>query len=191
MNKARIALIFLLALVLSGSVSGKFLVVDEPRKSEVILVLAGETDRRPARALELYRQGYAKKVILNVPATAKIYTWAQPELAQKYLETLPEAKSLSICPIHELSTKGEARDAASCLQAVGAHDVLLVTSDYHTRRALSTFRKEMPDRRFTVAAAYDPTEFGVQWWRHRQWAKVCFDEWLRLTWWVFVDRWRD
>jgi hypothetical protein len=41
-----------------------------------------------------------------------------------------------------------------------------------------------------VAAAYDPNEFGVQWWRHRQWAKVDFDEWLRLIWWELVDRWR-
>jgi uncharacterized SAM-binding protein YcdF (DUF218 family) len=67
---------------------------------------------------------------------------------------------------------------------------LIVTSDYHTRRALRTFQREAPDYEFSVAAAYDANEFGGQWWRHRQWAKVNFEEWLRLIWWELVDRWR-
>jgi len=33
-------------------------------------------------------------------------------------------------------------------------------------------------------------QFGGKWWKHRQWAKVNFDEWLRLVWWQAVDRWR-
>ncbi|MGA9509163.1 MAG: hypothetical protein WBV55_11130, partial [Candidatus Sulfotelmatobacter sp.] len=37
---------------------GSFLVVDAPRRSDTILVLAGETDRRPQRALELLSEGY-------------------------------------------------------------------------------------------------------------------------------------
>ena len=39
--------------------SGRFLVVDLPRRSDVIVVLAGETYRRPARAFELLNSGYA------------------------------------------------------------------------------------------------------------------------------------
>src|SRR5438132_9176368 len=81
----------LLALVL-GAASGGFLVVDEPRKSDVIMVLAGETDRRPARALELFDQGYASKIVLDVPAPTKIYRWTQPELAQKYVIVSPRRR---------------------------------------------------------------------------------------------------
>ena len=36
----------------------------------------------------------------------------------------------------------------------------------------------------------DPREFGVRWWRHREWAKTNFYEWLRLAWWELIDRWR-
>ena len=68
--------------------------------------------------------------------------------------------------------------------------MLVVTSDYHTRRALSTFRHEVPDMQISVAAATDQQQFGGSWWRHRQWAKLNFDEWLRLVWWEAVDRWR-
>lgn len=181
-------ILFLLVLLL-GARCGRFLVVDERKKSDVILVLAGETDRRPARALELLDAGYGRRLILDVPAEARIYQWTQPEIAQKYIEALPQAEHIAICPTYGLSTKAEARDTERCLARAGARSVLLVTSDYHTRRALSTFRQEVPGYQFSVAAAYDPREFGSAWWQHRQWAKVNFDEWLRLLWWEAVDRW--
>lgn len=190
MHKLR--MLFILAgivFLVMVATSGWFLVVNQPRKADVIMIIAGETDRRPARGLELLEQGYAPRMILNVPAGAKVYQWTQPELAQRYVEGLPQAPAIIICPIYGLSTRAEALDAARCLQDVGRR-VLLVTSDYHTRRALSTFERELPSHEYSVAAAYDPQEFGVQWWRRREWAKVNFDEWLRLLWWEAVDRWR-
>ncbi len=191
MQKPRVvifpALLLLLAFFAS---SGRFLIVDHPQKADVILVLAGETDVRPARALQLLSAGYAQRMILNVPAGARIYQWAQPELAQRYVQGLPQAQAITICPVVGLSTKDEARDAARCLATAGGRKILLVTSDFHTRRALSIFQREVPGYEFSVAAAYNPGEFGVAWWRRRQWAKVNFDEWLRLVWWELVDRWR-
>lgn len=179
--------LFLLALLAS---SGRFLVLDRPRKSDVILVLAGETDRRPARGLELLDQGYAPRMVLDVPAQARVYQWTQPELAEKYVAGLPQARAIIICPIYGPSTKDEARDASRCLESIGGSRVLLVTSDYHTRRALSIFTREAPRHDYSVAAVLDPREFGTPWWRHREWAKVNFDEWVRLLWWEMVDRWR-
>lgn len=163
--------------------------VDQAEKSDVILVLAGETEYRPARALWLRDQGYASRVVFDVPADARIYDSTALELAQKWIAEQAQANTLTLCPIHGLSTKAESLDAAECLRKLGAHSVLLVTSDFHTRRALSIFRKEDRQHVFSVAAAYDPTQFGVQWWRQRQWAKTNFDEWLRMAWWECVDRW--
>jgi uncharacterized SAM-binding protein YcdF (DUF218 family) len=68
---------------------------------------------------------------------------------------------------------------------------LLVTSDYHTRRALGIFKHELRRHDISVAAASDPSQFGNAWWKHRQWAKTNFDEWLKLVWWKVVDRWRS
>jgi hypothetical protein len=190
MAKIRLVLIvgglFIVAL---GATSGGFLVVNQPRKSDVMVVLAGETDRRPARGLELLDQGYASRLILDVPAEAKIYQWNQAEIARKYVEGLPQAGSIAVCPIYGHSTRDEAQDVSRCLQGVSAQRVLLVTSDYHTRRALSIFSRVSPAD-YSVAAVFDASEFGVQWWRHREWAKVNFEEWLKLIWWELVDRWR-
>lgn len=169
--------------------SGRLLVLNKPAKADVILVLAGETDRRPARGLELLDQGLARQMILDVPAGKKIYQWTQLELAQKYVDGLPDAKSISICPIVGLSTRDEARDASNCLRSATGRNVLLVTSDFHTRRALEIFRHEVRDYHFEVAAAFNPNEFGTQWWRHREWAKTAVSEWAKLVWWELVDRW--
>jgi DUF218 domain-containing protein len=183
-------LILLLALAWLIANSGKLLVVDDPQRADAMLVLAGETDRRPARALQLLNESYAPRILLDVPADALVYGTTYAQLAQNWANAQPQSKAISICPIHGLSTKAEALEAAQCLHHEGARSVLIVTSDHHTRRALSEFQKEAPDFTFHVAAAYDPAQFGVRWWQHRQWAKTNVDEWLRLVWWECVDRWR-
>lgn len=183
-------LILLLALAWLIGNSAKFLVIDDPQHADAMLVLAGETDRRPARALELLNQQYAPRIVLDVPADEIVYESSLLQLAQNWVNAQPQSKAISICPIHGLSTKAEAAEAAQCLHKEGDRSVLIVTSDYHTRRALSEFQKQAPGFTFHVAAAYDPTQFGVRWWQHRQWAKMNVDEWLRLVWWECVDRWR-
>jgi uncharacterized SAM-binding protein YcdF (DUF218 family) len=190
-KRFRLALVLLL--LLSGLLltsSGSFLVLNQPHKSDVIVVLAGETEHRPARGIELLDQGYAPRLILDVPEQAKIYQWSQPELAQKHVQSLPRASAIMICPINALSTRDEAKDVEHCLGNIEARSILLVTSDYHTRRALSIFSRVLPQYRYSIAAAYDPREFGAKWWQHREWAKVNLDEWIRLLWWEAVDRWR-
>jgi uncharacterized SAM-binding protein YcdF (DUF218 family) len=191
MGKLGTALIVLLAVaLLPFSTSGKFLIVNRPQHADAIVVLAGETDRRPALGLQLLQRGYAPRMLLDVPATAKIYQWNMLQLAEQYVHELPQPQAVIICPIYGLSTKAEAQDVSQCLRNLDVHSVLVVTSDYHTRRALSTFRHELPGMQISVAAAADPQQFGGAWWQHRQWAKLNFDEWLRLVWWQAVDRWR-
>jgi uncharacterized SAM-binding protein YcdF (DUF218 family) len=182
--------LFAALLIVFAANAGNILVVDQPERSDVILVLAGETDHRPKRALELLDQGYAPRVVIDVPVAAQIYQFTQVELAEKYVESLPQAASVRICATKGLSTRDESHDAAECLAREPGTRILIVTSDFHTRRSLSIFRHEIPGKSFSVAASRDDTQFGTRWWRHRQWAKTCVDEWLRLLWWNLVDRWR-
>src|ERR1700722_17037963 len=107
--------------------AGNFLIVDAPSRSDAILVLAGETDRRPQRALELLSQGYGRRVVLDVPTNAKVYEFTQIELAQKYIAEVPQPAPVSICPINGLSTKEESREAEKVLQREGAKRTLIRT----------------------------------------------------------------
>jgi hypothetical protein len=172
------------------SQAGSYLLVDAPQRSDVIVVLAGETYYRPTRGLQLLDQGYGQRMVLDVPAAIKIYKYSQLELAQDYVRDLPEAAAISICPIEGLSTKAESKDIQRCLGSEQPKSVLIVTSDFHTRRALSVFRREIPAIQFSVAGARNDTEFGALWWRHREWAKTFLGEWLRLIWWKLIDQWR-
>jgi hypothetical protein len=173
-----------------GGFAGNLLIVDAPRPADVILVLAGGPNRRPERALQLLLQGYGRNVVIDVPADAKVYGFAETDLAQRYIEDLPQAAVISVCPIVGLSTRDESKDAEVCLARLGAKSVLLVTSDYHTRRALDVFRHAIPQYDYSVAAARDDKQFGARWWTRRQWAKTFVDECLRLIWWECIDKWR-
>ena len=170
--------------------AGQILVVDAPEKSDAILVLAGDTEFRPKRAVQLLDQGYGRVVLLDVPATAKVYGSTETELAEKYARDLGRTDSIRVCPIEGLSTRDEAHDAEKCLAGENAKRILLVTSDFHTGRALNIFRHEMKGKTFSVAATHNEAQFGARWWTHREWAKTCFEEWLKVFWWNAIDRWR-
>ena len=183
-------ILLLVGVILFALEAGQILVVNAPQKSDLIVVLAGETDRRPALALDLLRQGYAARILLDAPASARVYDSTLTQIAADYVRKLPFASEIAICPIAGLSTRDESHDVATCLRGEhGATRILLVTSDYHTRRALSIFRHEVHGASFSIAAAHDDSQFGIRWWTHRQWAKICLDEWLRLIWWNAVERW--
>jgi len=185
-----IALVAIVLLISFAVNAGRILVLDAPQPSDLILVLAGETDHRPEHALELLHQGLGKRVLIDVPADTKIYNTLQLDVAERYVHSLPDSASVRICPIVGLSTREETQDVKKCLTPEDGSRILIVTSDFHTRRALSIFRHQLHDKTFSVAASHEPTEFGTRWWTHRQWAKTFAGEWTKVIWWNCVERWR-
>src|SRR5262249_60268996 len=103
MNKLRIAILVSLVLWLVSR-SDRFLVADHPQNADVIIVLAGETDKRPARGLELLQQGLASKLVLDVPGDARVYDTTYVDVARKWADASPQRSAITVCPIHGLST---------------------------------------------------------------------------------------
>lgn len=179
-------------LLLLAPHAGSFLVVEHLHKADVIVVLGGDTnDRRYWKGNELLHSGYGRELFVDEMDQEIIFGHTYAEWAQKFVaETDPgQTANVKVCPIGEDSTVGETKYVQACLVDAHAKSVLLVTSDYHTRRALSTFESRLPIYTWYVAAADDPTQFGVRWWTHREWAKRAAEEWERLLWWDLVDRW--
>jgi uncharacterized SAM-binding protein YcdF (DUF218 family) len=183
-------LVIVAVLVLLARHAGRFLVVDEPAKADAIVVLAGETNARPARALELLHQGLAPHVFLDAEERNLIYDEQLVDIAGRYVNSRGESDHVSICTVVGYSTFAEVDDVNRCLQSLGAHRILLVTSEFHTRRTAMIFRNRLPQYEIHVAAARNPWQFGERWWTNREWAKTTFDEWLKIFWWQAVDRWR-
>src|SRR5262249_9954772 len=68
MSRKQSLVSFSAILLLFGVFSGRYLVIDRPSPSEVIVVLAGDSDVRLHRAVDLLDQDYAKRLIVDVPA---------------------------------------------------------------------------------------------------------------------------
>jgi hypothetical protein len=183
-------LIFFVAAAVLASQAARFLVVDEPARADAIVVLAGETYFRPMHAVDLMHQGYASRVFIDAEDHSRIFDESLVDIANRYVNGLGESGRVSVCSIRGNSTFSETEDVLLCLQSVGARSALIVTSEFHTRRALMIFKHRLPQYEIHIAAARNSLEFGGRWWTNREWAKTTVDEWLKLIWWQAVDRWR-
>jgi uncharacterized SAM-binding protein YcdF (DUF218 family) len=180
--------------VVSGLYSGDYLVVDHPERSDVIVVLAGDhNDHRYLRGLALLRNGYGRQMVVDAPAEL-VYGRTYAERAMDFVaqSASDEKSQIRICTIANDSTVQEASELSNCLAEThpGPRSALLVTNDFHTRRALSILRSRLPQYRWSADAVNDTAIFGEPWWRHREWAKTCVYEWEKLVWWNLLERWQ-
>jgi uncharacterized SAM-binding protein YcdF (DUF218 family) len=195
LNQARIALLAAILLVLGMALlqkTGEYLVLDQPAHADAIVVLAGDkNDRRFSRGLELVHQGFAPRMLLDANSDLIVFGRTPAVLEDQLIRSLNlNPDQVQVCPIQGDSTDEETRYVAQCLHPAQISTVLLVTSDFHTRRALSIFQHRLPNYRWSIAASRDESVFQQNWWQRREWAKTAFMEWTKLIWWEAVDRWR-
>jgi uncharacterized SAM-binding protein YcdF (DUF218 family) len=175
--------------------SGDYLVVNRPEPSDVIVVLAGDhNDLRYWRGLEFLRKGYGQRMVVDAPSD-RIYGQTYAEHAAKFVAQTAggERSQINICSITNDSTVQEASNISDCLAQIHPkpRSVLLVTNDFHTRRALSILSLRVSQYRWSAAAVSDTAIFGEPWWRHREWAKTYIYEWEKLLWWRCFESWRS
>jgi uncharacterized SAM-binding protein YcdF (DUF218 family) len=171
--------------------AGPALVVDSPQPSDVILVLAGDSnDQRYWKAIALLRSGYAPQVIVDARTDVISYGRTDSQMTQEFISRTAGdlLGRLGVCPTKGDSTLFELNSAATCLERVAPHSVIIVTSDYHTRRAVSIARKRLPRHTWTAAAADSGLLSHPKWWTNRSVAKDVFLEWQKLAWWEAVER---
>ena len=185
---ARILLLVLVAIVVLGllfretilAAMGSYLVkADAPQKADIGLVLAGDGEgNRILTAAQLARQGYISHILVSGPSG--IYGQYECDLAIPFAVKAgyPESYFLHF-ENNARSTQEEARDAIARLRQLGVHKVLLLTSDYHTRRSGKIYRTAAPDLQFIVVAAPDTYFTAGGWWHNRQGEKIAFNEWLK------------
>jgi hypothetical protein len=175
------------------TLGGKLLVVNEPKTADLILVLSGERWVRVNQAFRLFLEGWAPRVVIMTCANWQIYSRSETQLAEEFVGSLPPdlGSATDVLPVAADSTLEEAAEIRKYMDAVDAHSALLVTSEYHTRRALSVFRRLLPEKEFGICGAPDPVQFGMRWWRRRAWAKRALNEATRLLWWLLIDRWNS
>jgi len=171
-----------------------FLIASDPmpRHVDVAIVLQGSIAAEKARvagAVDLLQRGVADRVLLSVP---KESYWGQsvPPMARSFLEKTygnELAARVDFCETSGdvNSTVQEAHAISPCIEERNWQSVVVVTSDYHTRRAGMIWRRlvrhDNPKISIWIEGISDP-EFQQPWWRHRQSAKVFVMESGKLVW---------
>ena len=186
------ALVLLSALILSHSLwlaalGGWLVRTDPPARADIALVLAGDkSGYRILKAAEMVRQGYTKTVLVSGPEG--MYGYNEAELAIPFAVRSGYAPSwFEAAPNRSHSTQEEALALVDELHKRGVHTCLLVTSDYHTRRAGRIYRAAAPDVDFRVVGALTPSFDRADWWRSREGRKYFFLEWTKtVTGWLGV-----
>ncbi|OGC06747.1 hypothetical protein A2526_04995 [candidate division WOR-1 bacterium RIFOXYD2_FULL_36_8] len=159
-----------------------FLVVqDKPEKSDVILVLAGDSNgERVDQAVKLYKEGYAPKILMSGGPIIWKLTSAQNMKSQAIALGVPpknifmEEKSLS--------TLGNIKYSIPILKRLNAKTIILVTSPFHARRARAVARKYCLKENIRVlsypvqASALNPDS----WWTRREDTEPIAFEYIKL-----------
>lgn len=166
---------------------GNFLVqAGPPQKADVIVVLAGDSyGHRILKAGELIQEGYAPKALVSGPYG--LYGKYECDLAIPFAVKAgdPEIDFVHL-EHHARSTAEEAAATVPKLHEMGVKRVILVTSNYHTRRAGMLFRRAAPDLQFIVVAAPDEYFKPDSWWHDREASKTFVYEWMKT-----VAEWRQ
>ena len=187
--KVGLAICVFVLLLLGLRQAGPALVVNAPQRSDIIIVLAGDTDDlRYWRGIELLRAGYAPIMLLDARSNVISYGRTPAQMATEFVSRTAEGLAVRVCPTIGDSTRLELQSAIACIQPSSPRTLTIVTSDYHTRRALSVARKVYPRYTWTAAAADNGLLSVPRWWTDRTIAKNVFLEWQKLLWWEIVER---
>jgi uncharacterized SAM-binding protein YcdF (DUF218 family) len=121
--------------------SNALLTIDSgPVKADAIVVLGGGWNERSQRAAELFKDGAAPKIIVTGKGDCAI------NLALLERAGVPGEAIQTECDAR--STRENALLTLPLLRKAGAHRVILVTTWYHSRRALACFKHYAPDVQF-------------------------------------------
>jgi uncharacterized SAM-binding protein YcdF (DUF218 family) len=147
-------ILFLLVLVGAAALANPILCLEKPRASaDFIIVLGGDT-LRAAKALELFKAGIAPNIIVTGEGEAQELTGALLRGGVPRQNIFLEENSRN--------TEENALFTVRILRQKEAASAILVTSWFHTRRALACFRHFGPEINFGAFAARHPERMSVR-----------------------------
>jgi uncharacterized SAM-binding protein YcdF (DUF218 family) len=159
--------------------AGQFWVVDEPAAQSDALIVLGDDNYAADRAFhaaELYREGVAHVVVASGRMLRQNVSIA--DVMEHDLESfgVPATSIVKLTHRSE-NTREEAVEAARLIHARGWRRVVVVTSNYHARRARFIYGKVLPSSvSFRVSGARDSEFDPTRWWETRQGQKLFMTE---------------
>lgn len=138
---------------------------DEPQKAEAIVVVSGgQTTSRAQKGIDLYRQGYADKLVFSGAALDD----GPSNALEMKKQALSQGVPVGNIYLDEIS-QNTYENAVNSKKILGLNNfkkIILVTSPYHQRRANQTFESVLgPGYEVIGVSAFDDRWSKSQWWR--------------------------
>ncbi len=184
---------------------GNFLVAqDQPQRNDIIVLLMGSGPDRMLGAVDLYKAGYADKIVMvrnlvrgyDMVVSKGVKIPHDTDIAKTVAVQLgvPQDKVI-ILPRDALSTQDEARRVRDYIRDHKDIDsMIVVTSKYHSGRAKKIFVKTMSvlDREVRVISCPSPyDDFDAEhWWQSREDLKRGVQEYAKLFTFYLYDQFK-
>jgi uncharacterized SAM-binding protein YcdF (DUF218 family) len=172
---------------------GDFLVArDELQPADAIVVLAGNSPYRVQHAVELYKAGWAPKVVISnelVLSHGVEATWLDLRAAGLVHLDLPDE---AIVPLEQVaqSTYHEAVESRDLMRQRDWHRAILVTDPFHMRRALYAFRGVwQPAGLVVIASPAEESKYNLTaWWRDPNKATRVIQEYVKYPYYLLAGQ---
>lgn len=195
----RFALTGVLAWILLAWVAAEALIVhDGLARADAVVVLSGSSAyvERTRRAAELFHEGRAPLILLTNDNTRGGWSSAQqrnPYFVERATDELRKAgvpaEKIKIVPGLASGTRDEAMILREYVLERGLHSLLLVTSPYHSRRALWTFRRTFTGTGASIgmelANSSALTPSAALWWLRVHGWRTVGGEYVKLSYYWF------
>jgi len=172
--------------------AGQVLVVDDPpEQADAIVVVAGRTPNREAAAAALFREGRAPRVLVSrqfVPAPVqrlldlgirRLDFQGESVAALEQFGVPRDAIVILDQPVE--ITETELRLVAAVARDRGWRRLVLVTTEFHSRRVQAIWRRETGGAiEARLAGVPDECSGGDAWWRRRRCSESVLHEYLGL-----------
>lgn len=165
---------------------------ERPEKADYVMVLTGDEETRPFTAAALLKAGLARKVLVTEAAATPLVTDhilppSHEICRQALLKRGIAPNDIVVFPAAAAATYDEAIALADFLRNRPAIRVIVVTSDYHTRRSRWVFARTLAGRAKQISFVSALTdEFTMEsWWQAEAGCVAIVAEYLKLAFYVF------
>lgn len=172
---------------------GAYLITSDPlERVDAIVVLAAYSPERAIEAVDLFRQGYASRLVFSseerqsgaayhlLDSLGVVLTESHDAMASVALQLGVPDSAILVADIRGNSTRDEATRLLNFLRSNNIHSIIAVSSKSHTTRVKKIFRSIYGDdvRVLVRPSHYD--EFDPNgWWRERWQARSVLYEYLK------------
>jgi uncharacterized SAM-binding protein YcdF (DUF218 family) len=140
-----------------------------PEKTDVIVVLGGDNGLRVRKGAELYRQGYAKNILLT-GIDEKFYRPGHPNWRERMIVSLGVPKKAVRVDTRSKTTWEEALNTSETMNKKGWKSALVVSDPPHMFRLHQTWNKAFraSPRKFILVATEPAWWNPLLWWKSRK-----------------------